>query len=86
MEAMAAGVPCAAFDCAPGVREIVRDGEDGLLAAPGHTVELAQRLDTLMSDPALRDRMGDLARENVQRFTTDRVVHMWEELFRFLER
>lgn len=34
MEAMASAVPCAAFDCAPGVREIVRDGEDGLLAPP----------------------------------------------------
>ncbi|MFJ8996234.1 glycosyltransferase [Streptomyces sp. NPDC102279] len=85
MEAMAAGVPCAAFACAPGVREIVRDGEDGLLAPPGNTAELAQRLDTLMSNSALRDRMGDLARENVQRFTTDRIVRMWEKLFLFLE-
>lgn len=86
MEAMAAGVPCAAFDCAPGVHEIIRDGEDGLLATLGNTGELARRLDTLMSDKALRDAMGEAARVNVQRFTTDAVVRGWEELFAFLER
>ncbi|MCX4990530.1 MULTISPECIES: glycosyltransferase [unclassified Streptomyces] len=86
MEAMAAGLPCAAFDCAPGVHEIVRDGEDGLLATLGNTGELARRLDTLMSDKALRDAMGEAARVNVQRFTTEEIVRKWEELFAFLER
>ncbi|MGW7606182.1 glycosyltransferase [Streptomyces sp. NPDC054766] len=86
MEAMAAGLPCAAFDCAPGVHEIIRDGEDGLLATLGNTGELARRLDTLMSDKALRDSMGEAARANIQRFTTDEVVRKWEELFAFLER
>ncbi|MET9898577.1 glycosyltransferase [Streptomyces sp. NPDC006446] len=86
MEAMAAGLPCAAFDCAPGVHEIVRDGEDGLLATLGNTGELARRLDTLMSDKALRDAMGEAARVNVQRFTTEEIVRRWEELFAFLER
>ncbi|MET9411729.1 glycosyltransferase [Streptomyces sp. NPDC002935] len=86
MEAMAAGLPCAAFDCAPGVREIVRDGEDGLLATLGNTGELARRLDTLMCDKTLRDAMGEAARTNIQRFATDEVVRRWEELFAFLER
>ncbi|GGX90188.1 glycosyltransferase [Streptomyces fructofermentans] len=86
MEAMAAAVPCAAFDCAPGVHEIVRDGEDGLLAAVGNTGELARRLDTLMSDKELRDRMGEAARVNIQRFTTAEIVRRWEDLFGFLER
>lgn len=86
MEAMATGLPCAAFDCAPGVREIVRDGEDGLLAALGNTGELARRLGMLMSDKELRDRMGDAARANIQRYGTDEVVRRWEELFAFLER
>ncbi|MEU9290454.1 glycosyltransferase family 4 protein [Streptomyces sp. NPDC048275] len=86
MEAMAGALPCAAFDCAPGVHEIVRDGEDGLLAAPGNTPELARRLDTLMSDKELRDRMGEAARVNIQRYTTDEIVRRWEDLFAFLER
>ncbi|UGY91730.1 glycosyltransferase [Streptomyces gobiensis] len=86
LESMAAGVPCAAMDCAPGVREIIRDGEDGLLAAHGSTSSLAHCLDTLMSDKELRDRMGETARENVRRYSTERIIQRWEELFRFLER
>ncbi|MEU9209409.1 glycosyltransferase [Streptomyces sp. NPDC048415] len=86
MEAMATGLPCAAFDCAPGVHEIVHDGEDGLLAALGNTGELARRLDTLMSDKELRDTMGEAARANIQRYTTEEIVRRWEELFAFLER
>ncbi|MEW2399520.1 glycosyltransferase [Streptomyces sp. NPDC046862] len=86
MEAMATAVPCAAFDCAPGVHEIVHDGEDGLLAAPGNTGELARKLGVLMSDKHLRDRMGDTARVNIQRYTTEEIVRRWEELFGFLER
>ncbi|MFH8464050.1 glycosyltransferase [Streptomyces sp. NPDC017991] len=86
MEAMAMGVPCAAFDCAPGVREIVHDGEDGLLAGLGNTGELARRLDILMSDQGLRDGMGDRARANIRRYAPGEIVNRWEDLFRFLER
>lgn len=86
LEAMATAVPCAAFDCAPGVREIIRDGEDGLLAQVGNTRELALKLDELMSDKELRDRMGEAARVNVRRYSTEEVTRRWEELFAFLER
>ncbi|MFD5025519.1 glycosyltransferase [Streptomyces sp. NPDC058373] len=86
MEAMASGVPCAAFDCAPGVREIVRDGEDGLLAPPGDLDALADRLLRLTGDPRLRDTLGDRARANVQRFSESHVLEQWEALFRLLNR
>ncbi|MET7515820.1 glycosyltransferase [Streptomyces sp. NPDC005480] len=86
MEAMASAVPCAAFDCAPGVREIVRDGEDGLLAPPGDITALADRLLRLTGNPRLRDAMGERARVNVQRFSEERVLERWEELFALLER
>lgn len=86
LEAMASGVPCAAFDCAPGVREIVRDGEDGLLAPAGDVAALADRLLRLTGNPRLRDTLGDRARSGVQRFSEPEVLRRWEELFAFLER
>ncbi|MFI7383087.1 glycosyltransferase [Streptomyces sp. NPDC049813] len=86
MEAMAGAVPCAAFDCAPGVREIVRDGEDGLLAPVGDVDALADRLLRLTGNPRLRDAMGERARVNVQRFSEERVLELWEDLFALLER
>ncbi|MFK0235898.1 glycosyltransferase [Streptomyces vinaceus] len=86
LEAMAAGVPVAAFDCAPGVREIVEHGEDGLLARLGNTMELAGHLRVLMSDRELRERLGDNAFRNVQRYSSAEITDRWEELFTFLER
>ncbi|MFF0459245.1 glycosyltransferase [Streptomyces mexicanus] len=86
LEAMACGVPCVAFDCAPGVREIVTHEEDGLLARPGNTSELARHLVRLMSDEQLRDTFGEQALANVRRFDPDTITRRWEELFDFLER
>ncbi|MGW5093934.1 glycosyltransferase family 4 protein [Streptomyces nodosus] len=86
LEAMACGVPCVAFDCSPGVREIIEDGEDGLLARHGNTTELAAHLVRLMADENLRDTMGERARRNVLRFAPEVITDRWEELFAFLER
>ncbi|MEV5987805.1 glycosyltransferase family 4 protein [Streptomyces sp. NPDC052051] len=86
LEAMACGVPCVAFDCSPGVREIVRNGEDGLLARPGNISELAAHLGRLMADENLRDTMGERARQNVRRFAPEAITRRWEDLFAFLER
>ncbi|MGW5254003.1 glycosyltransferase family 4 protein [Streptomyces sp. NPDC004012] len=86
LEAMACAVPCAAFDCAPGVREIIQDEEDGLLARPGNVSELAYQLGRLMEDAELRDTMGERARTNVQRYSPAAISERWEELFTFLER
>jgi Glycosyltransferase len=86
MEAMACGVPCVAFDCAPGVREIIRDEEDGLLAAVGNTSALARQLGRLLDDSELRDTMGERARVNIRRYAPNVIEQRWEDLFALLER
>jgi phosphatidylinositol alpha-mannosyltransferase len=66
-EAFAAGAPVVASDI-PGYRDVVRDGLDGLLAAPGDALALAEALRRLALDEPLRARMAASARERAERF------------------
>lgn len=82
VEAMACGVPCAAFDCPYGPGDIIRHGEDGLLAEAGNVRELASALERLMGDDRLRASMAAAAREHVKRYEAEAVVARWDRLFR----
>jgi glycosyltransferase involved in cell wall biosynthesis len=86
MEAMAHGLPCVAFDCAPGIRELITDGVDGLVVPPGNVKEFSAALGELMADTELRAKMGRAAAESVRRFHPDRVVDRWEWLFEMVYR
>ena len=61
LEAMASGLAVLGFD-ADGVRDLVRDGETGLLAPVGEQATFAQMFSQLMGEPQLRARLGLRAR------------------------
>jgi glycosyltransferase involved in cell wall biosynthesis len=67
LEAMASGLPCIGAR-AGGVPEIISDGEDGFLFAPGSVEELRTAIERLACDQTERKRMGELAREKVRRY------------------
>lgn len=74
IEAAAAARPIVTTD-APGCREIVRDGYNGLLVPPRSTTELATALERLIVDPALRDQMGRHGRALAERrFGQDTII------------
>jgi glycosyltransferase involved in cell wall biosynthesis len=85
-EGMAAGLACVAFDCAPGVREIVTDGVDGIVVPPRNVDALAAGLSRLMGDEDLRRAYGQAARESVQRFAPDAILARWEDVFALVDR
>jgi glycosyltransferase involved in cell wall biosynthesis len=85
-EAMSCGVPCVAFDCVPGIREIIRDGEDGLVVPNRDVDALAAGITRLIEDEDLRRRLGAAARRNIERFRLERIIDLWEELFVQVER
>jgi glycosyltransferase involved in cell wall biosynthesis len=66
IEAMAAGLPCVASDCA-GNRALVKDAESGLLFDPAEPAALAACLERVLTDPALADQLGRRARDLVAR-------------------
>ena len=57
VEAMAAGCPLIASD-AGGLSEIVEDGVNGLLCRPGSPEDLAGKLEVLLRDRSLVERLG----------------------------
>ncbi len=72
-EAFAAGTPVLASDI-PGYRDVLRDGIEGLLVAPGDALALAESLRRLALDPAMRARMAGAARERAERFAWPHVA------------
>jgi glycosyltransferase involved in cell wall biosynthesis len=64
----------------PGVREIVRDGLDGLVVPSGDVPGLAVAMARLMDDPAERRRLGARAPEVVERYGMERVLGLWAAL------
>ncbi|WP_166240436.1 glycosyltransferase family 4 protein [Paenibacillus turpanensis] len=81
VEAMAAGVPVIATN-GGGMREIVVDGKTGyLIDTKKRRQQIAEKLDTLLSDYTLLRQMGEAGRKRVfehftWQHTSDRLLHM----------
>lgn len=80
-EAMSCGLPCISFDCPYGPRDIITDGEDGILVENGNIEALAKALEKLIKDVDLRQSMGERAISNVSRFDSNTIMQQWEQLF-----
>jgi glycosyltransferase involved in cell wall biosynthesis len=81
LDAMLWGVPVVAT-AAGGVREVVRDGVDGLLSPPGDAEALARNLLRVIAEADLRERLVASGRERVQSFSAERMVDGTIEAYR----
>jgi len=84
LEAMASGLPVIAT-AVGGTPEVVIQEETGILTPPGDTTALADAIARLLSDPALRSRMGKQGRARVLhhfsiRQAVQRTVTLYDEL------
>ena len=84
IEAAACGLPLVTTD-APGCREVVSDGVDGLLVPVRDAVALARAIARLQDDAALRERLGAAARAKAlaqfdERIVIERTLAVYREL------
>jgi glycosyltransferase involved in cell wall biosynthesis len=82
LEAMATGKPVVISDI-PGVREVITNGREGLLADPVNPKDLAAKISILLNDEKKRLEMGMNARKKVEEsFSVEKVVDEIERLYR----
>jgi glycosyltransferase involved in cell wall biosynthesis len=81
IEAMACGLPVVSFACPCGPKDIILDGENGLLIENGNVDALADGLSRLMSDDQLRNSMSQVGLDSVQRFNISKITERWNVLF-----
>jgi glycosyltransferase involved in cell wall biosynthesis len=81
IESLACGTPVVASNI-PGVRAVVTNGEDGLLAEPGDVHDLAKKVGRLLDDPKRCREMGRRGRRNVLRcYTWTRIAGLLIQVY-----
>lgn len=81
LEAQAAGLPIVSFDCKCGPKDVIENGVDGFLVEDGDIEQLAQKLVVLMQDTNLRKQMGSAAYAHSERYSEERIMKQWTDLF-----
>jgi glycosyltransferase involved in cell wall biosynthesis len=80
IEAMAARIPVVATDV-PGIKDVIRNGETGLLVPSNSPNELAKAIDRVVRDLRFREKLISQALENIElRFTWEVVMPQYRDL------
>ncbi len=80
LEAMATSLPIVATEVG-GIPELVKNGDNGLLVAPGDPVALAHAIQYLVDHPDVAKRMGEHGRDRMElQFTLERKIRETEQI------
>ena len=81
LEAAACGLPIVSFACPCGPRDLISDGEDGLLVEKENVDALADSLTKVMRSPEIRERMSAAILKKAELFRIDYLSIQWKQLF-----
>lgn len=85
VEAMSCGLPVVSFDFKCGPKDIIRNGENGIIVRNGDIQGLADAMMELMENRKLRKSMSAEARNVVDTYSESAVMQKWTRLFAGLE-
>lgn len=80
IEGMYFELACISTDCPTGPSEIIHDGKNGFLIDVGDQTQLEKKLEKLIRNPMLREKLGKEAFLSVKSFETSNVAEQWHKL------
>ncbi|HEX8974723.1 MAG TPA: glycosyltransferase family 4 protein [Patescibacteria group bacterium] len=80
LEAVASGLPILATDTG-GTRELVEEGKNGFILKMGDYNDIAEKLEKLIQDPDLRNKMGAESRKRAEKMSWENVAKEYVDLY-----
>ena len=77
MESIFFGTARISTDCIAGPSELISDGVDGFLCPVGDSASIAKKLEILMSDEKLRERLVQNASKREESFKIETIGRHW---------
>lgn len=86
LEAKAYGLPIVSFDCPTGPSEIIEDALNGNLVRPDDISGMAESVNRLIEDRAIRERYALHAGDGDGRFAKETIIDQWKTLLNMVLR
>lgn len=80
IEAMSFGIPCIAYSSAQGANEIITNEVDGYLIDNRNEDEMLEKIELLVNDEKLRNKLGKNARSKSKNFSSEVILDKWSKL------
>ena len=82
LEAMSYGIPCIAYDVPSGVNDIIEDGRNGYIIKNRNELEYIKRIEEVINDSKLRNKLGLNAKEKAKEFSKEKIVNIWKNILK----
>lgn len=82
LEGKSHGLPLVSFDIMTGPSDIIDQGINGFLIEPYDTAAMAQKIEELMDNHALRQQMSENAAVGIEKFSEETILNAWETLLK----
>lgn len=82
LEAMSYGIPCIAYDVPSGVNDIIEDGRNGYIIKNRNELEYIKRIEEVINDSKLRNKLGLNAKEKAKEFSKEKIVKIWKNILK----
>lgn len=82
LEAMSYGIPCISYEVPSGVNDIIEDGRNGYIIKNRNEIEYIKRIEEVINDSKLRNKLGTNAKEKSKEFSKEKIVKIWENILK----